>query len=62
MDKKLLSILVCPVCKGPLTFDKTKQELWCRADKLAFAIKEDIPIMLVEEARTLSEDELAAQK
>ena len=62
MDKKLLSLLVCPICKGPLTFDKAKQELWCHADKLAFAIKDDIPVMLVDEARPLSADELAASK
>jgi uncharacterized protein YbaR (Trm112 family) len=59
MDKQLLSLLVCPVCKGPLIFDKAKQELWCHADKLAFAIKEGIPVMLADEARTLSADELA---
>jgi len=59
MDKKLLSLLVCPLCKGPLSFYKAKQELWCRADKLAFAIKDDIPVMLTDEARTLSAAELA---
>ncbi len=53
MDAKLLAILVCPICKGPLQ-DRTSQgELWCRADKLAYPIRDDIPIMLVEEARTI---------
>ena len=58
MDQKLLQILVCPACKGPLIFQKEKAELWCRADKLAYRIENDIPIMLVEEARQLSLEEL----
>jgi uncharacterized protein YbaR (Trm112 family) len=58
VDRKLLEILVCPVCKGPLKHDKARGELICRADRLAYPIREDIPVMLQEEARELSEDEL----
>lgn len=58
MDKKLLDILVCPVCKGPLTYDKPKSELVCRADRLAYPIRDDIPVMLEDEARKLTADEL----
>ncbi len=57
LDKKLLSILVCPVCKGPLKLDSEKQELICRADGLAYPIREDIPVMLEEQARHLSLEE-----
>ena len=57
MDKKLLDILVCPLCKGPLYYDKAAGELICRADRLAFPIRDDIPIMLEEEARILAADE-----
>lgn len=55
MDKKLLEILVCPVCKGPLEYRKDDKELVCKADKLAYPIKDDIPVMLEEEARKLEE-------
>jgi len=57
MDKKLLDILACPVCKGPLVYLKNNNELVCKADKLAFPIREDIPVMLVDEARQISSDE-----
>lgn len=57
MDKKLLEILVCPICKGPLYYAKPSQELICRVDRLAFPIKDNIPVMLVSEARQLSGDE-----
>lgn len=57
MDKKLLDILVCPLCKGPLVFNKTAQELICKADRLAYPIRDDIPVMLEEEARRLAADE-----
>ncbi|HEY9147638.1 MAG TPA: Trm112 family protein [Gammaproteobacteria bacterium] len=57
MDKKLLEILVCPVCKGPLLYHKTEQELICKADRLAYPIRDDIPVMLEEEARQLAADE-----
>jgi uncharacterized protein YbaR (Trm112 family) len=59
MDKRLLDILVCPLCKSPLHLDLAKQELICKADRLAYPIRDDIPVMLVEEARSLSADELA---
>lgn len=58
MDKKLFDILVCPVCKGPLVYDKKKSELICKADRLAYPIRDDIPVMLEDEARTVSDDEL----
>lgn len=57
MDKKLLEILVCPVCKGPLLYNKAEQELICKADRLAYPIRDDIPVMLEEEARQLAADE-----
>lgn len=58
MDKKLLDILVCPVTKGPLIYDKKNQELISKAAKLAYKIDDGIPVMLEDEARTLTEDEL----
>jgi uncharacterized protein YbaR (Trm112 family) len=57
MDKKLLDILACPICKGPLVYDKAKQELICKADRLAYPIRDDIPVMLEDEARELAPDE-----
>ena len=57
MDKKLLDILVCPLCKGPLIYKKDAQELICKPDRLAYPIREDIPVMLEEEARRLGETE-----
>ena len=57
MDKKLLDILVCPICKGKLYYDKQAAELICRGDRLAFPIKDDIPVMLQDEARELAADE-----
>lgn len=57
MDKKLLDILVCPVCKGPLVYRKAEQELICKADRLAYPIRDDIPVMLEDEARALAPDE-----
>lgn len=57
MDKKLLDILACPVCKGPLVYNKEKQELICKADRLAYPIRDDIPVMLEEEARQLDANE-----
>jgi len=57
MDKKLLEILVCPLCKGPLVYHKAQQELICKADRLAYPIRDDIPVMLEEEARQLAADE-----
>lgn len=57
MDKKLLDILACPVCKSPLFYRKDAQELICKADRLAFPIRDDIPVMLEDEARQLSPEE-----
>lgn len=51
MDARLLEILVCPICKGPLRYDRAQQELICQADKLAYPIRDGIPVMLVDEAR-----------
>jgi uncharacterized protein YbaR (Trm112 family) len=58
VDKKLLDILVCPLCKGPLLYRKGEQELICKADRLAYPIRDDIPVMLEEEARELSLEEV----
>ncbi|HEY5603159.1 MAG TPA: Trm112 family protein [Gammaproteobacteria bacterium] len=57
MDRKLLDVLVCPVCKGPLVYVKDANELICKGDRLAYPVKDDIPIMLEEEARELAPDE-----
>ena len=57
VDKKLLDILVCPICKGPLHYDKDAEELICRGDRLAYPVRDDIPVMLEDEARTLAPDE-----
>ncbi len=61
MDAKLLEILVCPLCKGPLIFNKIRQELVCKGDRLAYPIKDGIPVMLETEARELAADEEAEQ-
>ena len=60
MDKKLLDILACPICKSTLIYKKDEQELICKADGLAFPVKDDIPVMLQDEARELSHDEIDA--
>ncbi len=57
LDKKLLAILACPLCKGPLQYDAAASELICRADALAFPVRDDIPVMLEGEARRLTLDE-----
>ena len=57
MDPKLLEILVCPLCKGPLTYRRDARELVCKADRLAFPVRNDIPVMLEDEARALGADE-----
>ena len=54
MDTRLLDILVCPICKGPLEYDKKAQELICNGDKLAYPIRDGIPIMWADEARELT--------
>jgi len=58
LDKKLLEILVCPLCKGKLDYRAKEAELWCRFDRLSYPIRDDIPVMLEKEARKLSLDEL----
>jgi uncharacterized protein YbaR (Trm112 family) len=57
IDKKLLSILVCPVSKAPLEYDKEKDELVCKASGLAYPVRDGIPVMLESEARQLTADE-----
>ncbi len=58
MDKRLLDILVCPVTKGPLIYDKERQELVSKSAGLAYPIQDGIPVMLEDEARELSQDEI----
>jgi uncharacterized protein YbaR (Trm112 family) len=53
LDAKLLDILACPLCKGPLQYAKAEQALVCRADRLAYPVRDGIPVMLEEEARRL---------
>ncbi len=57
MDTKLLEILACPVCKGPLLYKKENNELICKVDRLAYPIRDDIPVMLEDEARRLGAEE-----
>lgn len=57
MDKTLLTILACPSCKSSLSYQKSEQELVCKACRLAYPIRDDIPVMLVEEARELAAEE-----
>ena len=56
LDARLLEILVCPVCKGPLDYRKAQAELVCKPCRLAYPVKDDIPMMLEGEARSLSAD------
>ena len=58
MDHRLREIVACPVCKGKLNFDKDKNELICKFDRLAYPIKDGIPVLLEPEARTLSSEEV----
>lgn len=58
MDPKLMEILACPVCKGKLSYHEQKTELVCRFDRLAFPVKEGIPVMLSSEARQMTSEEL----
>lgn len=60
MDKKLLEILVCPLCKGDLIYKKDEQEFICKADRLAYPIRDGIPVMLEGETRRLSLEEYDA--
>lgn len=59
MDARLLEILVCPICKGPLDYRKADRELVCKPCKLAYPIRDDIPVMLEDEARPLRDEECA---
>ena len=61
MDPRLLEILACPVCKGPLLFKRDAQLLVCRLDRLAYPIRDSVPVMLEEEARQLAADDRAAR-
>ncbi|WP_372826627.1 Trm112 family protein [Polaromonas sp.] len=58
MDTKLLELLVCPVTKGPLDYDRDKQELVSRSARLAYPIRDGLPVMLENEARVLTDEEL----
>ncbi|WP_374510747.1 Trm112 family protein [Niveibacterium sp.] len=60
MDAKLLEILVCPLCKGPLEFRKAANELVCKPCRVAYPVRDGIPVMLEDEARALGEDEAGA--
>ncbi|TXT26640.1 MAG: hypothetical protein FD134_455 [Gallionellaceae bacterium] len=62
MDAKLLDILVCPLCKSSLVYRKAERELVCKVDRLAFPIQDDIPVMLADEARKLTAEEVEALK
>ena len=62
LDKKLLAILACPICKSGLYYDQPKQELICYPDALAYPIRDGIPVMLDTEARALTPDEKANRK
>ncbi len=58
MDTRLLELLVCPVTKGPLEYDREKQELLSRSARLAYPVRDDIPILLENEARVMTDEEL----
>jgi uncharacterized protein YbaR (Trm112 family) len=62
MDPKLLDILVCPVSKAPLEWDKERNELICRASGLAYPVRDGIPVMLESEARALSSEERSQEE
>jgi uncharacterized protein YbaR (Trm112 family) len=57
LDSRLLDILACPSCKGPLRFDADSQQLICRGDRLAFPVRDGIPALLEDEARPLNYDD-----
>ena len=62
VNSKLLEILVCPATKAPLVYKRELDELWCRASRLAYPIRDDIPVMLEDEARALTDDEIEKYK
>jgi hypothetical protein len=59
MDARLLEILVCPISKTSLVYRKESEELWCKVSRLAYPVRDDIPVMLEEEARNLTPEELS---
>ena len=59
IDRKLLDLVACPLCKSPLVVTREKDALVCRAERLAFPVRDEVPILLEEQARSLSTDELA---
>ena len=62
IDPKLLQILVCPVSKGELRYHRETDELWCAQSRLAYAIRDGIPVMIGDEARELTEAELESMR
>jgi uncharacterized protein YbaR (Trm112 family) len=62
MDTRLLELLVCPVTKGPLEYDRDKHELISRSARLAYPVRDGMPVMLESEARTLSDEEIERSK
>jgi uncharacterized protein len=62
MDTRLLELLVCPVTKGPLEYDRDKQELISRSARLAYPVRDGLPVMLESDARTLTDDEIDRSK
>jgi len=62
VDARLLDILACPLCKGPLQHSRKEDVLICRADRLAFPIRDGIPVMLQEEARVLAADDTLLER
>ena len=60
MDSKLLELLVCPVTKGPLVYDRDRQELVSHSARLAYPVRDGIPVLLDNEARTLTDEEIAS--
>jgi len=57
LDSKLLDILACPLCKGPLTWHPDVQQLVCRAERLSYPVRDGVPVMLEEQARSLNSDD-----
>lgn len=60
IDPHLLEVLVCPVTKAPVTYRKESDELWCAASRLAYPVRDGVPVMLSDEARPLTDDEAAS--
>ncbi len=62
MDSKLLEMLICPVSKGALAYQREASELWCRASRLAYPVRDGVPVMLEAEARALTDEEYESLK